>query len=185
MIEEIWKDIDYTNGEYQVSNLGRVKSMQRTRVYKDGRVRIFYGKILKPRLRTSKYPQVNIYRKNADVHRLVAKHFIDNPELKPCVNHKDCNKENNCVENLEWCTHSENTQHALKNDRIVRKYGINHHHAISIIQFDKKGNFIKKWDCMSDLKRELNIDLSNLIKHLKGNQSFNSVKGYKFSYNNQ
>jgi hypothetical protein len=181
MMEEIWKDIDFTNGEYQVSNLGRVKSMERLRVMKDGRKRIFPSIMLKPR-HNNPYYAISIYSKNYEIHRLVAKAFIPNIDNKRCVNHKDCNKLNNCIDNLEWVTHSENIQHALQNDRIPRFFGIKNKNARAIIQYDKNGCFIKEWGCMSDVKRELGVDLSNLIKHMNKDPKFHSVKGYVFNY---
>jgi len=182
-MEEIWVDVDFTNGEYRVSNYGRVKSMVRKRVFKDGRERVFDGKILKNR-KGKYYLSVSIYNVNRDVHRLVATHFIPNEGNKPCVNHIDCNKENNFVDNLEWVTYKENTKHALINDKIPRKFGINNHNSRKIVQLNTDGEFIKKWDSLSDLKRCLNVDLSNLIKHLKKSKGYASVKGYKFEYLN-
>ena len=91
------------NGLYQVSNLGRVKSLGNSKTRKE--------KILKPEIRTGYY-SVNLCksgkRKKHRVHRLVAQAFIENPKNLPVINHIDENKLNNCVENLEWCTHEYN-----------------------------------------------------------------------------
>jgi hypothetical protein len=119
---EIWKDVKSFEGIYQVSNLGRVKSLSRNFILK-GKVnnlhtRVVKEKILKP-LNIQGYMRVvlckNRIKKNFQVHRLVALHFIDNPENKSHVNHKDCVKDNNNVINLEWCTPSENSRHAMEN----------------------------------------------------------------------
>lgn len=98
---EIWKEIIGWEGKYSVSNLGRVMSI------KNG------NKILSAQS-TRWYPQVRLRRPNkqAKVHRLVADAFLPNPLNKKCVNHKDGNKHNNNADNLEWCSHSENTKHA-------------------------------------------------------------------------
>lgn len=111
---EIWRDIKDFEG-YQVSNYGRVRSNGKEVKYSDGRVYV-YNKILKPRGDT--YLYVNMYvggktlRKS--VHRLVAKAFLPNPEELPEVNHKDENKKNNNVENLEWCTKEYNLTYGTR-----------------------------------------------------------------------
>jgi hypothetical protein len=100
---EIWKDIPEWEGLYQVSNLGRVKSLRKRIILKPLKLRKGY---LGVEFRESNK------RKHFRVHRLVALVFIPNPENKPEVNHKDGIKSNNHVDNLEWCTASENVQHA-------------------------------------------------------------------------
>lgn len=110
---EIWKDINGYEGLYQVSNLGRVKSLDR--VDCSGRHRV--GVTLKPGTSHNGYLFVRLSKNskysNKRINRLVAEHFIDNPLNKPEVNHCDGNKLNNQVDNLEWSTRSENTLHAF------------------------------------------------------------------------
>lgn len=115
---EIWKDVDSSGGLYQVSNLGNVKRVSWHRKTPSGHFGSVVDRILVP-TRTSKgYLYVSLHfhgmRKKYKVHRLVALHFIPLSVGKTCVNHKDGNKENNIVENLEWCTPKENTEHAIK-----------------------------------------------------------------------
>ena len=115
-MREIWKDIEGYQGYYQISNYGRVKSLDRFR--KNGSSGYIHKeKILKQSLTTTGYLKVelciNKFRKSMKVHRLVAKAFIDNPENKPDVNHKDGNPLNNHLSNLEWCTERENINHAI------------------------------------------------------------------------
>lgn len=88
---------------------------------KDGRIWSRYngGRFLKPSINQGGYEMVilnyNGKSKNKTVHRLVAETFIPNPKKLPCINHLDCNKRNNCIENFEWCTYKENSQHAITN----------------------------------------------------------------------
>lgn len=104
---EIWKDIKGYEGLYQVSNLGRVKSLERI-VNFGNQQRIVKEKILSPRDNGNGYKTVCLQSKYFYIHRLVAQTFIPNPDNKPQVDHIDTNKSNNCVDNLRWATHSEN-----------------------------------------------------------------------------
>jgi hypothetical protein len=106
-MEEIWKDIEGYEGLYQISSLGRVKSLkdrwgkERIRKLKTGTNGYHF-------INLSKTGKVEVFM----VHRLVAKAFIPNPDNKPEVNHKDGSKQNNCVTNLEWATRSENEKYS-------------------------------------------------------------------------
>ncbi len=117
MQEEVWKDIIGYEGVYQVSNLGNVKTLGQQVVYSDGRVYNYPEKILK--LSNSRgYSSVHLYQNGVrshgqPVHRLVATAFIPNPENKITVNHKDGNKKNNHIDNLEWASYKENNNHAI------------------------------------------------------------------------
>jgi hypothetical protein len=105
--EEIWKAVADSNGEYHISNHGRVKS------YKCGKERILKPYLLGGGLPYYAYSlHIKNKRKICKVHRLVALAFIPNPDNKPQVNHKDGNKLNNHIDNLEWMTSKENHQHA-------------------------------------------------------------------------
>lgn len=112
---EIWKDIKDYEGLYQVSNLGRVKSFKHKK-----------ERILKLRF-TGRYYQAELYKnessKSYSVHKLVAEAFIPNPDNLPCINHKDEDKSNNCVDNLEWCTQYYNIHYGTGlHRRIVTQY---------------------------------------------------------------
>ena len=101
-------------GLYYIEPNGKIYSMDRTVEYKDGRVYFYEGQVLIPSTDTSGYYHVVLYKngipKTYRVHRLVALTYLDNPNNYPCVNHKDCNRQNNDLENLEWCTQEYNTQ---------------------------------------------------------------------------
>ena len=136
MQKEIWKPVPVTGYKnlFSVSNLGKVKSLDRTILYRRLESRNKFrrelnGRILKPYFRGSRasYYSVTIGVKESgasrkmDIHRLVAKAFIPNPKNKPQVNHKNGNKTDNRVVNLEWVTEKENMEHARKNGFIKSK----------------------------------------------------------------
>lgn len=112
---EIWKDIDGYEGIYQISNLGRVRSLDRINC----RGQSIKGQIRKFRIDSKGYPQVRLSKngkyQDIFIHKLVAVAFIPNPDNKETVNHKDGDKMNWSIDNLEWMTTEENTQHAIDN----------------------------------------------------------------------
>lgn len=116
-MQEEWRDVKEYEGLYQVSNFGRVKSLSRKIKYPNGHIHPYSEKILKEYVTPNGYPSVALGKdgKNTrvSVHRLVANAFIDNPDNLPQINHKDGNKQNNNIENLEWITVSNNILHAI------------------------------------------------------------------------
>ena len=118
-MEEIWKDIIGYEGYYQISNYGNVRSLDRI----DCNNRFRKGKECKKILTEDGYYKVSLSKNGKDkryfIHRLVAIHFLDKVEGCDCVNHKDENKINNMVDNLEWCTRYYNNNYGTRNQRIV------------------------------------------------------------------
>lgn len=118
---EIWKDIKGYENIYQVSNLGNVRSLDRIDKYKN---RPLKGKLIKP-YNNNGYSIAKLWQNNKykmlSIHRLVAIAFIDNIYKKPCVNHINGIKNDNRIDNLEWCTHKENIQHAFDTGLAVNK----------------------------------------------------------------
>lgn len=118
--EEIWRDIEGYEGQYQVSNLGRVKSFDRI----DGAGHLKRGRILRPVPDKKGYLRVQLHkegkRKLFLVHRLVAQAFIPNPEGLPQVNHRDEDPSNARADNLEWCTASYNVNYGTHNERMIQ-----------------------------------------------------------------
>lgn len=162
MQEEIWKDIKGYEGFYQVSNLGNVKSLERT-VKTKTCVRFFKGKMLKTSKNRDGYIQIYLKSKYHSVHRLVAEAFLPNPNSCPQVNHIDGNKENNNVNNLEWCTASYNLKEAyrigLKKPTYANlgKTGKQNATSKMTYQFDTNGNFIKSYESVREAYRQTGI----------------------------
>lgn len=145
-MEEVWKDIAGYEGLYQVSNLGRVKSLKKFNVNTgeyEGRV-----KLLKATYNRRGYPVVTLIdrtiRKGKTIHRLVAQAFIENPHNLPQVNHKDENKKNNNASNLEWCDNSYNHDYGTRIERCAAKL------KKKVVQYSLSGVFIAEYDGVRD-----------------------------------
>lgn len=124
LLNEIWKDIPGYQGYYQISSLGKVKSLKRLVNSSKSAIglRIVGERILKTRIDKYGYETVILRKNNKDkhytIHRLVASVFLDNPDNLPSINHKDLNKLNNYYLNLEWCSTDYNNKYAGRQDLI-------------------------------------------------------------------
>lgn len=139
MSKEIWKSVKSFENKYAISNKGRLKNIQNGHIYKNtNQFGDYFSVVLYD----------NEKKKSVRIHRLVAEAFILNPNNFKYVNHKDRNKQNNCVENLEWCTQSYNTIHAIQNGANtlcgMLKYNKNkcHNKYGNIYQYDKSKNLL-------------------------------------------
>ena len=141
---EIWKDVVGYEGYYQVSNLGAVRSLDRVKKSGSGH-HVIKGKVLKTKKETNGYLRVSLsvngVKKLESVHRLVAKAFIPNDDSENLtINHKDCNKENNRVENLEWCKQAENNRHARENVKFKTSLKISEEELFDLYVNQKKSS---------------------------------------------
>lgn len=167
---EYWCDIEGFKGLYQVSDLGRVKSLDRVIIDKNGISYRNKSQILKPWNDGNGYMIVDLrkegLRKTAKVHRLVAEAFIPNTLEKPQVNHIDGNKENNCLTNLEWCTSSENIKHAFKTGlmKVRENSGRKKEPVLQI----KNGKVINQFSTLSEAERVTKTSRQNIRSVLNG-----------------
>lgn len=173
--EEIWCDIDNYENLYQVSNKGRVKSLPR---------KTTAGRILMP-IKTESGLLVGLH--NMDnihverIHRLVAKAFILNPEDKPQVNHINGNRWDNDVNNLEWVTNAENTQHSHDNlEREYTAYGENHKNSKTVAQYTLDNELIAVYGSANEAGRQLNVCFSNIARCARGKGK--TAAGYIWKY---
>ena len=117
-VGEVWKDVVGWEQSYEVSNLGRVRTKVRTRKGKNGTEAIVSSKLKSSYVDEDGYCRISLYEdgrnKLLGLHRVVAEAFIPNPKGLPQVNHKDGDKQNNCCDNLEWCSNTDNIRHSIK-----------------------------------------------------------------------
>lgn len=184
-MEEIWKKID----EFDwclISNNGKCYSTKSKRLLKPQKYSNdywFYAFKIKGKTHTR------------GIHRLVAMAFIPNPENKPCVGHKDCDRSNNCLENLYWCTYPENNNHPITRQRMSEgqrnsekalNASINNFKKAALLnrkcvyQYSMDGILIKKYNSLKEAGDENNCFPQNISQCCRGKRK--SCKGYIWSY---
>ena len=152
------KDVVGYEGLYAVTPEGEVYSYKRKR-------------FMKPSTDSEGYLKVSLYndneKKNYYVHRLVGEAYIPNSEIQPQINHRDENKANNCLQNLEWCDSKYNNNYGTKIDRQKKP----------ILQYDLDGNFIREWPSTIDVGKKVSKQINNCLKG-----RCKSAYGYKWFY---
>lgn len=183
---EEWRDIKGYEGFYQISNFGRVKSLDRTIIDRKC-VRHKKGNLMIP-VKHQGYNQVRLSKngkgKTFKICRLVATAFVPNPENKPCVDHIDGDRSNDVYTNLRWVTKKENARnpntignmHSWKKGHIpwnkekewYEMRGDKHPRSKPIIQLTLDGEFIREWSCASEVQRELGYSQSGISQVCRG-----------------
>lgn len=180
---EIWKDIEEFKGCYQVSNLGNVRSLDRSIVitnHKGTWIQHYKGDIMKQRTDRYGYKTVMLYadgqRKNCKIHRLVAIAFLSNPENKSTVNHKNGDKQNNAVDNLEWNTSAEQNIHAYK-------VGLKLIHCKPVLQIDiETEEVMQEYPSIREAERQMKVSQGTISDCLNGKQK--TCSGFYWKYKN-
>ena len=180
---EIVKDIVGFEGLYKISSNGVVYSLGNGNSTNSTTKTL---RVLSIGVTPNGYTKVKLSKDGkkywSSVHRLVAKAFIPNPDNKPQVNHKDCNKLNNDISNLEWVTGRENIDHSIKNGRQIAKKGKDSTCSKSVKQISKDGILLKVWGSINEVKRELGYNSFGIIKCCKKQKKYNTAYGYKWEY---
>ena len=174
-IEE-WKPIVGYEGWYEVSSFGRVRSVDRLVGYSDGSKRLHRGRILKATPDKDGYDRVVLStpegHKNRLVHRLMAIAFIPNPDNLPEVNHKDENKRNNVIDNLEWCTDKYNVNYGTGLHRRAASQRNDPEQSKPIIQYDKDGRKVAEYPSIREAARQTGIKRDTISRSCRGLQKY-------------
>ena len=174
-MEKLWKEIPDTDGKYLISTAGEVMAISR---------RVKFGNVFrwtKTNIRTARkkengYLELEILGKHHYIHRLVAEAFIPNPYNFPCINHKDENKENNSVENLEWCDYSYNTNYGTRTKRAKEKQFGDRFVVINLDTGDV-------YQTQKDASRATGIHNDSISRVCKGKSK--TAGGYRWRYLNE
>ena len=174
---EFWKPVGGFEGLYEVSNLGRVKSVERIVGGRWGKYTV-KEKFRKLNRDKDGYLTVTLYSnggaKKFMVHRLVAESFIPNPHNLPEINHKDEDKTNNCADNLEWCTTCYNIHYGTAIQRRALKF------SKTVYQYSINGEFIREWPSVMDIQRILGYWNGSISACCRNER--NTAYNFKWSY---
>ena len=182
---EIWKPISGYEGFYEVSNLGRIRSLERIVECSDGRKRKIKDRTLKGSSYSGGYSGVTLHKdgcaKFVNIHRIVAEAFVPNPLEKEEVNHKDENPSNNHASNLEWVTHKENINYSTRTER-ARK-AIVEAQGRAVRQLSRDGELVAEYESLSEACNATGTHVSNITKCAKG--IYKTAGGYIWKYKNE
>ena len=167
-MQEVWKDVVGYEGYYQVSNLGKVKSLS------------VFNRELKPYINKDGYFQVTLYKDKSRtlkrVHRIVAEAFIPNESGLPIINHKDENKLNNNAENLEWCTNQYNINYGSTRTKISQS------HMKKLVQISPSGEIVNRFNSVSEARKKLNVGRSTITRWLLHDGKSKKYKNHTFKF---
>lgn len=181
-MEEVWRPVVGYEGLYEVSNLGRIRSLDRYVKSWNSESKLTKGRILRMKKYSNGYLNVSLCKcgdiKTCSVHRLVAQAFLPNPDGLPCVNHKDNDRTNNRVENLEWCDWKYNNNYGDHNEKLSQSK-INGKCSKKVYQFTLDGKLVREWPSTAECGR--NGFISTSVSYCcRGERK--THRGFKWSY---
>lgn len=180
-IGELWRPVKGYEGWYEVSSFGRVRSVDRVILRRNNSVMHLKGKIKEETDDGHGYWQVMLYKngigKGIKVHRLVAEAFIEIPEHlkhlpldKIDINHKNENKKDNMVENLEWCTRQYNINYGTAKERRCKK--VSH----PVVQYTMKGEYVNEYPSIHEANRQTKINTTHILQVCRGERKSAGIK---------
>lgn len=183
-MKEIWKDIVQYEGLYQASNLGNIRSIDRVVVSSDGIRQFRHGKTIKQRKNQKGYKIVRLSKngeaKNKFVHILVLESFCKRPDGLNQINHKDENKENNRLDNLEYCNNVYNQNYGSCSVNKSKSTINDKQKSKQVIQFAKDGTFIKEFPSLHEVERTLGFKHGHIRDAC--NEKLHTAYGYKWKW---
>lgn len=174
MIEEIWRDVKDYEGKYEVSNYGRVRSLNYGKERVLQQCKNSCGYLMVPLCKDGK-------QKLCTVHRLVAEAFIPNPYNLPQVNHINEDKQSNIVTNLEWCNAAYNTNYGTRTERSTKANRNHPAKSKPVYQYTKDGSFIRSYPSTKEIERQTGIHNGSISHCCLGKRK--SAGGYVWSFN--